>query len=74
MNNQNSNQYNDNFDKRREYNYINKLCPMNGYTSPQNHDSLRACVNMIQQFDKKYGIGKYNELSTWTGYFSSYFR
>lgn len=58
---------------RREFKYIHNICPMNGQTQAGNYDSLKGCCQMIHKFDKKYGIGRYDELKSWSGWISSYF-
>ena len=59
---------------RREFKYIHDLCPMNGETRAGNYDQLKGCCNMMFNFDKKYGVGRYNELKSWSGWISSYFK
>lgn len=60
---------------RREFKHLYTLCPLNGYSSI-NIGSFyiqKDCYNRIKEFDQKYGIGRYDELKSWTGWFSSYF-
>lgn len=59
---------------REEFRYIYYNCQMNGQTEAFNYDLLRGCGNMMHNFDKKYGMGRYYELISWSGWISSYLK
>lgn len=49
-------------DMKREFDYIYKLCPTKSHTPIIENNINTGCFNMMTDFDKKYGIGRYDEL------------
>lgn len=47
---------------KREFDYIHKLCPTKRHTLIIENNINISCFDMITDFDKKYGIGSYDEL------------